>query len=113
MACLRRLGRVLASALLLAAALAGEIGAPRAQDGETAEEVFRNHISGPIIQSKCVDCHVTGGFSGHTRLVFVRHSADVDYQTLNLQTFENFLAEVDEEGGGGGGGTSCSRFRGR
>ena len=33
--------------------------------------------------------------------MFVRRSPDVDYQTLNLRTFENFLAEFDEEGGGG------------
>ena len=42
--------------------------------GETAAEVFREHISGPIVQSKCVTCHVEGGQSGNTRLVFVRSS---------------------------------------
>ena len=98
---LGRLCRVLAGALLVVAALASDIGAPRAQDAETAEEVFRNHISEPIIQTRCVNCHVQGGLSSHTRLVFVRRSVEVDYEALNLQTFENFLAQVDDESGGG------------
>ena len=100
---LKRLFKALASALLVVTMLASDIGAPRAQDGETAEEVFHDHISDPIIQSRCVNCHVQNGVSGHTRLVFVRRSADadVDYETLNLQTFRDFLAAVDESGGGG------------
>ena len=100
---LKRLFKALASALLVVTMLASDIGAPRAQDGETAEEVFRDHISDPIIQSRCVNCHVQGGLSSHTRLVFVRRSAsaEVDYEGLNLQTFRDFLAAVDESGGGG------------
>ena len=98
---LRRLCQGLATAMLAVAVLAVDAGAPRAQDGETAEEVYRDHISGQVVQAKCIYCHVEGGLSGHTRLVFTRRSAEVDYVTLNLQTFENFLAEVDEEGGGG------------
>ena len=38
---------------------------------ESAEDVFRTYISGPVVQSKCIHCHVEGGLSGHTRLVFV------------------------------------------
>jgi len=98
---LRRLCQALAIAILAVSVLASDAGAPRAQGGETAEEVYHHHISGPIVQSKCVNCHVQGGLSGHTRLVFVRRSADeVDYERRNLQTFQDFLAEVDEEGGG-------------
>ena len=37
---------------------------------ESAAKVFRELISGPIVQAKCVACHVQGGLSGHTRLVF-------------------------------------------
>ena len=98
---LKPLYKILASALLLVGALATDPGTPRAQDAETAEEVFRNHISGPIIQTRCVNCHVQGGLSSHTRLVFLRRSVEVDYEALNLQTFEDFLAAVDDEGGGG------------
>ena len=85
---------------LVVAVLASNAGAPRAQDGETAEEVFYQYISEPIIQSRCVNCHVEGGASGHTRLVFVRSSDTTDHETLNLQSFEDFLAAVEEEGGG-------------
>ena len=98
---MRRWCEALAIVLLAAAVLASDVGAPRARNGETAEGVFRNLISEPIVQSKCVHCHVAEGVSGHTRLVFVGRSADVDYQILNLRTFENFLAEFDEKGEGG------------
>ena len=62
---------------------------------ETAEEVFREHISGPIVQGKCIACHVDGGVSGNTRLVFVRASQP-EHEARNLRTFETFLAEVDD-----------------
>ena len=62
---------------------------------ETAAEVFREHISGPIVQGKCVNCHVAGGVSGGTRLVFVR-SSESDHEARNLQTFERFIDEVDD-----------------
>ena len=101
-ACLKRLGKVLGVALLTVAVLASDLGAPRAQGGETAEDIFHNHISEPIVQSRCVNCHVQGGLSGHTRLVFVRRSAasEVDYEALNLGAFENLLDDLADEGGG-------------
>ena len=97
---MKRLCEVLASTLPVVAVLASDIGAPRAQDVETAEEVFRNHISGPVVQSKCVNCHVANGASGHTRLVFVRSSDAADHKALNLRTFEEVLDTVEDEGGG-------------
>ena len=63
--------------------------------GETAAEVFREHISGPIVQSKCVNCHVEGGQSGNTRLVFVP-STDPDHEAHNLQVFKGFLTDVED-----------------
>ena len=69
-------------------------------DQASAEEVFRQHISGPVVQTKCVNCHVANGASGHTRLVFVRSTDTPDHEAQNLQTFENFLAVVADEGGG-------------
>ena len=81
-------------------ALASNAGAPLAQDDdESAEEVFRDHISGPVVQSKCVNCHVAGGLSGNTRLVFVRSSDTVDHEALNLQAFEDLLDAVEDDGG--------------
>ena len=61
-----------------------------ATGGETAEDVFRQHISGPVVQAKCVTCHVSQGASGHTRLVFVPASTD-DHEALNYQAFEDLL----------------------
>ena len=69
-------------------------------DEPSAAEVFSQHISGPIVQTKCVTCHVQGGASGNTRLVFVRATDSPDHEALNLQTFQNFLAAVADEGGG-------------
>ena len=63
--------------------------------GETeVEEVFRRYISEPVVQSKCVRCHVAGGISGHTRLLFVR-SSNPDHLALNLQAFRDFFTEVE------------------
>ena len=97
-ACLGRLGRVLACALLAVAVLASHLGAPRAQDGDSAEDIFHDHISGPIVQSRCVNCHVQGGVSGHTRLVLVR-STEADHEALNLRAFEDLLDAVADDGG--------------
>ena len=61
---------------------------------ETAAEAHEALIS-PIVQSKCVNCHVEGGASGHTPLVFVR-ATDADHLAKNLKAFEDYLAEVDD-----------------
>ena len=61
---------------------------------DTAAEVFGTLIS-PIVQSKCVTCHVEGGVSENTRLVFVTDD-DADHVTKNLSVFETFLEEVDD-----------------
>ena len=77
------------------------VGAAAAQNGdESAEEVFSDHISDPVVQSKCVNCHVQGGLSGHTRLVFVSRLVDSNHETLNLQAFRNLLDALDGDGGG-------------
>ena len=75
-------------------------GTLRAQEDETAEEVFHEYISEPIVQSKCVNCHVQGGLSGNTRLVFVRSSGTPDHAALNLQAFEDAVGALAGEGGG-------------
>ena len=65
------------------------------QEPQSVEEVFRQLISGPIVQSKCITCHVEGGASGNTRLVFVPDS-DPDHEATNLQVFRDFLAEEED-----------------
>ena len=74
--------------------------APAPPDRASAEEVFRQHISGPVVQAKCVNCHVATGASGHTRLVFAPASDTPDHAAQNLAVFEDFLAAVADEGGG-------------
>ena len=61
---------------------------------ETIEDVFGSDVS-PIVQAKCVICHVQGGVSGATRLVFVPASNE-DHEALNLDEFRGFLEEVND-----------------
>ena len=68
------------------------------QEPQTAEAVFRELISGPIVQSKCITCHVEDGASGNTRLVFVT-DANPDHEAINLQVLKDFLDEVDDGAG--------------
>ena len=68
--------------------------APNSARGETAAEFFAARVS-PVVQSKCVNCHVEGGVSGGTRLVFVR-SENADHLELNRQAFADFLAEAED-----------------
>ena len=67
--------------------------APGGAGGGTAAEFFAARVS-PVVQSKCVNCHVEGGVSGNTRLVFVR-SENADHLELNRQAFADFLAEAE------------------
>ena len=89
-------------------------GAPPAPE-PTAAELFEESIS-PIVQSKCVNCHVAGGVSGNTRLVFARET-DAEHLSKNLSVFETFLAEVEDgaelilnkiQGVGHGGGVQAA-----
>ena len=58
-----------------------------------APDIFNERISGDIVQSKCVACHVDGGDAGDTRLVFVP-SDTPDHRALNREVFRRFLAEL-------------------
>ena len=62
---------------------------------ETAAEVFAERISGPIVQGKCIACHIPGGRAALTRLHFMGASA-ADHEARNLGVFEEFIAEVDD-----------------
>ncbi len=61
-----------------------------APSDETAEDVFASSVS-HVVQSQCATCHVSGGVSGNTRLVFVAG----DGAAANLEVFRTFLATVD------------------
>ena len=69
---------------------------PRAAvSAETAADVFRERISGPVVQGKCIVCHVGGGLAGATRLLFVRAPA-ANHEARNLGVFEDFIAAVED-----------------
>ena len=64
-----------------------------AKAGESAGSLFGDHVSDQIVQSRCIYCHVPGGASGHTRLVFA--PADVEgHEATNLGVFQGFLDTV-------------------
>ena len=56
--------------------------------------MFEDAISAAVVQARCVNCHVEGGVSGTTRLVFVPDSEE-DHLARNLEAFRDFIAEVD------------------
>ena len=68
--------------------------APGAAPSPTAEEVFAQRISAPIVQGRCVACHTAGAVAGTTRLLFEPASSP-EHQALNLQAFEDL---VDDDG---------------
>ena len=59
----------------------------------TAADVFQADISAPIVQARCVNCHVAGGESGGTRLVFVPSSV-ADHLEQNQQAFRALLGQT-------------------
>ncbi|MDE0421722.1 MAG: hypothetical protein OXK76_12670 [Gammaproteobacteria bacterium] len=61
---------------------------------ETAREVFDADISQDVVQSKCVTCHVEGGQSGHTPLVFVTTETD-NHADHNFGEFKDYLSDTD------------------
>ena len=63
---------------------------------DTAEDVFAESVSAPVVQGVCIECHTEGGRSGHTRLVFV-DASDPDHLAKNLAQFENLLGDVDRD----------------
>ena len=68
-----------------------------ASEFETAFEVFEAVISEPIVQLKCVTCHVLGGPSDHTPLVFMLASDDDGHLTTNFNVFKDYLADREHD----------------
>ena len=56
--------------------------------------IFARSISEAVVQSKCINCHVKGGVSGHTRLVLLPSSVE-DHEAKNLAIFEKLVASVE------------------
>ena len=64
-----------------------------ASTGESPSSIFDSYISGAIVQSRCIYCHVEGGASGHTRLVLTPSTSD-GHAATNLAVFQSFLENV-------------------
>lgn len=60
-----------------------------------AQTLFRERLSARVVQAKCVNCHVSEGISGHTRLVFLPAAA-AGREAHNLEAFRAFVASVGE-----------------
>ena len=71
---------------------------PRLGDAAPASEspasLFSNYISQQVVQARCINCHVEGGVSGHTRLVLTPSSTE-GHESLNLAVLENLVASVE------------------
>ncbi len=74
-------------------------GAARPTGADATAEAFRT-LASPIVQSKCVNCHVRGGVSGNTRLVFVT-DADPDHLAKNLAAIKSLVDTVNDATGDG------------
>ena len=61
---------------------------------ETAQALYQTHVSAAVVQAKCVTCHVRGGQSERTNLLFVPAS-NPDHLTLNFAAFKDFLVDFD------------------
>ena len=66
-----------------------------APPGESPSGLFTEYISDAVVQAKCVNCHVQGGVSGHTRLVLSPSSVE-GHEALNFAVFENLVSIVDD-----------------
>ena len=69
--------------------------ARRSAANEAAQAVFQTLVSESIVQSRCVTCHVRGGQSKRTRLIFVPVS-NPDHLMLNFAAFKDFLVDFED-----------------
>ena len=66
-----------------------------APPSDSAPSLFAEYISDEIVQSRCINCHVEGGLSGHTRLV-LSPSSEADHESLNLERFRDFVETIED-----------------
>lgn len=62
---------------------------------ESAWNVYQASVYTPTVQGKCIACHVSGGESGGTRLIFARASED-DHEATNFRRLQAFVAGDDD-----------------
>jgi hypothetical protein len=71
---------------------------------EAAKDLFASVISPKVIETRCIACHIAGGLSGHTRLVF--EAGDSESLT-NMAVLEDFISTIN-----GGGDLLLDKIRG-
>ena len=66
-----------------------------ASPSESASGIFDDYVSAQVVQTRCINCHVEGGISGHTRLVLVPSTVS-DHKVRNRETFRDFVETVED-----------------
>ena len=69
-----------------------------APSGESPSGLFGEYISEQVVHEKCIDCHVEGGASGHTRLVLTPATVE-GHEALNVAAFKNLVTTVEDGAG--------------
>ena len=75
------------------AACGGETLVDEPEDGMPGTSAYERDIEIPIVQARCVTCHVAGGVSGNTPLVF--HLGE-QQASQNEQVFEAYLDSTND-----------------
>ena len=70
------------------------VGAQAPSDPQSLT-LFTQNISTPIIQNRCVVCHVSGGAASSTRLVYVR-STNSNHVSINYNTLADFMQTASD-----------------
>ena len=82
---------------LLGTELNADAEAANIERTAAAEALFAEEVASPVVAARCLACHLEGGLSGHTGLVF-DHDATAEQNSNNIDVFVNFLTDI--EGGG-------------
>lgn len=97
--------------------VAREQGTRVLDEHDTSRQFFAERIYPSILRADCMNCHVSGGLSGNTRLVFV-WTNDPDHEQKNYEILTSFFNDIDNgpayllrkmRGQGHGGGARFGR----
>lgn len=67
--------------------------APPATNQET--EYYLQFIKEPVVESRCIACHIDGGLSGETRLIF-DNELTLERDSNNIGALQQFINTVDD-----------------
>lgn len=60
------------------------------QQSSSSFQLYKNNISSPIIQNRCIACHKAGGAAASSALRYV-DSSSTNFQTTNYNTLVNYI----------------------